>query len=73
VRLLLIVLIVIGVVLVVAVRLASARRASGRTPTDQPQVIEPDASPAGADRPASRADGRPLPGSEEDRRRHGQA
>lgn len=70
-RLLLIVLIVLGVLVVLAVRAASARRRADRSPQDQPQVVGPDPSPAGADGPAERPGGTPIPGSEEDRHRHG--
>lgn len=70
-RLLLILLVVVGVVVVLAVRAAGAGRKPRHDPEDQPAVVDPDQSPAGSDRPATRADGRPIPGSEEDRHRHG--
>jgi hypothetical protein len=71
VRLLLIVLVVAGVIAVLALRVAATGRTSRRDPGQQPQVIDPDPSPAGSDRPATRPDGESIPGSEEDRHRHG--
>ena len=63
---LLVVLIVIGAIVVLAMRSAAVR--SRRAPAEQPTVVQPDAAAGGQ---ATRADGRPIPGSEEDRHRHG--
>lgn len=70
-RLLLILLIVIGVLVVLAVRAAARGRRTDASANEQRTIVQPDPSPAGSDRPATRADGRPIPGSEEDRHRHG--
>ena len=72
-RLLLILVIVLGVLTVLALRAAAAGRDPRRRADEQRQTVNPDPSPAGKDRPATRADGRPIPGSEEDRHRHGQS
>ena len=66
---LLVILIVIGVVAVLGMRSTAVR--SRRSPSGQPTIVQPDPSPAGRDQPATRADGQPIPGSEEDRHRHG--
>lgn len=67
---LLVILIVVGVIAVVVMRIVSAGR-SPKTPDEQATTVRPDPSPAGADGPATRPDGEPIPGSQEDRRRHG--
>jgi hypothetical protein len=71
VRLLLILLIVLGVLAVLAVRAKAAGRNPSRRASEQHQTVQPDDSPAGTDRPATRDDGRPIPGSADDRHQHG--
>jgi hypothetical protein len=67
----LVILIVVGVVVVLALR-ASAVGRSRRSPAEQPTVVRPDPHAAGADRPATRpGSDEPIPGSAEDRHRHG--
>jgi hypothetical protein len=66
----LVILIVVGVIAVLIIRAAAVGR-TRPTPDEQDPVVRPDAHAADPDRPATRPGGEPIPGSEEDRHRHG--
>ncbi len=66
---------VVALIVVLVVR-SSAPGRSAPDPDDQPEVTDPthhDLPEPGEHRSAHRPDGSPVPGSEEDRNRHGQA